>query len=88
MLLIADVYNGLKSMKYLEVPPSMETLRDYVIPAIFRVSKGSPDQILERLGSHTGIPLVVLVPAVMQSLLSAKNVEPAIQFGTTTICKL
>lgn len=71
-------------MRYLDVPPSLETLRDYVIPALFKKSKGSPAQILEKLGSHTGRPLVVLVPAVMQYLLSERNIEQAIQFGKAT----
>lgn len=70
-------------MKYLEIPPNTETLRDYVIPALFQKSKAPVEQMLEKLGSYTGIPLSVLAPAAMQHLISGRNIQQAVNFGKT-----
>jgi hypothetical protein len=69
-------------MRNLEIPPNSETLRDYVIPALLKKSNGSTEQILEKLGSYTGIQLAVLVPAAMQHLIYERNIPKAIEFAS------
>lgn len=70
-------------MRHLEIPPTAETLREYIIPALFKHGKDTPAQkILEKLGSYTGIPLSQLVPAAMHHLLGERQYQQAINFGT------
>lgn len=77
-----DIYDGLKAMKFLEIPPTNETLREYIIPALFKTTQNmSPEKTLEKLSTHTGIPMSNIVPAAMQYLLNEKNMNLAAQFG-------
>jgi hypothetical protein len=69
-------------MRFFEIPPTTETLRDYVIPAILKHRKGqSVEKTLEQLSNYTGISLRVLVPTAMLHLISERNIEEATKFG-------
>jgi len=76
-------------MKFLEIPPTNETLKDYIIPALFKKSKAQPAQkMLETLSSYTGISMTNLVPSAVQHLLNEKNTEVAVEFGKLEKTKL
>jgi len=69
-------------MKYLGVTPTTESLREYIIPNLFRViSKKNPESDLEKLSNYTGIQLSTIVPAAIQHLLSENDVETVARFG-------
>jgi hypothetical protein len=81
-LLIPDVYDGLKCMKFLEIPPTNETLREYIIPNLLKHSKKeTPENTLEKLSSYTGVSLTVIVPAAIQHLLSENDSQSVARFG-------
>lgn len=77
------MYEGLKVMKALESSPNNETMRDYVIPAVFKHGgkERSAEKTLETLSSYTGIPLRAIVPSAMQHLILERNIPEAIKFG-------
>jgi len=80
----AEVYDGLKCMSYMEVSPTVETLRDYIIPALLNVptkSTKSYEHILEKLSNYTTIPTGTVVPAALQYILQNSQLDIAATFG-------
>jgi hypothetical protein len=78
-----DVYDGLKCMAYLDMSPTVETLRDYVIPALLNNAKSgdSLEFILEKLGDYMKIPMSTIVPAALQFVLQKGQMAAATKFG-------
>ena len=83
-IIFTEVYDGLKCMMYLEVPPNTETLREYVIPALLRSTykKEAFEAVLDKLSGYTRTPLSIIAPCALQYLLSIGSMESASVFGT------
>lgn len=71
-------------MSYMEVSPTVETVRDYIIPGLVRSSAESAktyDFVLDKLSSYASIPVGILVPAAFQHILQNSKLDVAATFG-------
>jgi len=70
-------------MTYLEMSPTVETLRDYIIPALLNNTKSNDsfDFVMEKLAAYTKIPLGTIIPAALQYILQKGQMNTATKYG-------
>ncbi|CAG7724718.1 unnamed protein product [Allacma fusca] len=74
-----EVYDGLKCMMVLEVPPNTETLREYVVPALMdsNTNLESLHFKIEKLSGYTRIPVSMITPCVLHCILHTNDLNKA-----------
>ncbi|CAG7705630.1 unnamed protein product, partial [Allacma fusca] len=77
-----EVYDGLKCMMVLEVPPNGETLREYVVPALMdsNTNLESLHFIIEKLSGYVRIPIWRVTPFVLHYILQTHDLDNAAKF--------
>jgi len=82
--LLAEVFDGLKCMKFLSVSPSSETLKDYILPALFeKCNSQDRDLMIKKVGDYLRIPTHVIATEAVKLYISEGNIKEAARFGTS-----